>query len=537
MHVIEPKDRDEWLALRKPYLPGGIQGLGSSEIAIPTGHNHYKTALELWQEKTGLKEPQGDTPDMARGRANEDMIRARFALQEKDWCRVEYHDVRMYISDDLPLYTTLDGEIIVLKDHDFTCRDIKLGGMTVMHLKAGMHGILEIKDTAPKSESFYLEWMAFPEMYRMQNAGQLRVTGYDFVIDLAHITGDYAVKGEEYRTYGGFEEDLKPEIEEIEYTIPAFWHYIAEKKQPPLSLFDEDSLTLVEIKPELEIGSIWADLEAAKLNVIRYAHQFEGMTFGEHELKEAKTVRAELNRYKKAINDLRISIGKQWDAPLVEFKGKMDELISIVDEVCVPIDKQIKGAEEALDKAKLEKVRAMIADKLASYTEHPETVDAITAMGGVPENPRWLNSTMRMPAIEKEVEAYLETVTSDLASISAVSDDEQMHQSILQEYFRTRNLNDALQAKERILEARQAALDAEAKKREQLENARRRQEEWQKKKAAVEASKTATTAAEKPAEEKKPITITIRFSHTEREAFKGLLAYMKDHGFTYEMVR
>ena len=29
MHVIEPKDRDEWLALRKPYLPGGIQGLGS----------------------------------------------------------------------------------------------------------------------------------------------------------------------------------------------------------------------------------------------------------------------------------------------------------------------------------------------------------------------------------------------------------------------------------------------------------------------------------------------------------------------------
>ena len=541
MHIIEPHDREEWLRLRNPSEPDGIQGLGSSEVAAACGHNRFRDPLELWQEKTGLASPFAGNADTERGKAMEAGIRARFAVQNR-WCRVEYHEFRMYVSDDIPLFSTLDGEIIVTEDHDYTCCDLKLGGMAVMHLKAGMRGVLEIKDTCPRTEEFYLEWQAWPEMYRYQNAGQLRATGYDFVIDLAHITGDYALKGEEYRTYGGFLEELGPEIDEIEAALPVFWGYIRNRQQPPLALFDDESLTLVEIQPDIKVGSIWADLDAAKLNVVRYAKQFEGLTFGEHELKEARKARAELNRYKTALNDMRIAIGKQWDAPLVEFKGRVDELIGIVERVCSPIAKQIKEAEDALDRAKLEKIHELIASRLAECTEHPETVEAISAMGGIPDNPKWLNATMKMPAISKEVDAYIESVTSDLASISAVADDEQMHQSLLQEYYRTRNLNEALNAKERIIAARKAAVDAEARKREQLESARRMQEEWKRKKEAEESARQeaalkAERAAAHESGSRKPVTITIRFSHTEAEAFKGLLAYMKDHGFTYEMVR
>ena len=53
MHIIEPHDREEWLRLRNPSEPDGIQGLGSSEVAAACGHNRFRDPLELWQEKTG----------------------------------------------------------------------------------------------------------------------------------------------------------------------------------------------------------------------------------------------------------------------------------------------------------------------------------------------------------------------------------------------------------------------------------------------------------------------------------------------------
>ena len=44
--IKKPADRDEWLALRKPYL-------GGSDIAAMLGLSPWKTPYQLWAEKTG----------------------------------------------------------------------------------------------------------------------------------------------------------------------------------------------------------------------------------------------------------------------------------------------------------------------------------------------------------------------------------------------------------------------------------------------------------------------------------------------------
>ena len=529
MHEYEPGSIEKWAAVRDPFSPDGLQGIGTSDLASALGRNSYKAPLDLWQEKVGLKEPFKGNEETERGKVSEEVTRARFAVDSRDWCRVEYHGTRYYVSDELPLYTTLDGEIIATDDKDLTCFDLRSGRLVTMHIRKGMHGILEIKDPKPKTEEGYLGWNAVPEMYRYQVAGQLRVTGFDFTLLMAHITGDYAEGGEEYRLYGCFPEELTGEFAEIDEMLPAFWEYVKTRKQPPLTIFDEGTLSLVEIKPEISMGSIWADLAAARINVIRYARQFEGLTFGDSELREAKKVRAELNKYKTSLNDMRIAIGKQWDAPLMEFKARVDELIGIVDKVAQPIAKQIRDAEEALDNAKRERIQKAIDNALSAY----ENREAIEAMGGVPFSDKWLNATKRMPDIEKEINAYLESVSSDLSALEKVSDDEQMHQSLLQEYYRTRSVNDALIAKDRIIAARKAAEDAEARKKQQAEEIRQRMaERWKKEDPAPPAPEE-----EKPAETKgEEIGITLRFFHTDPEAFRGLLEYMKQHGFTYEMV-
>ena len=542
MHVYEPGSIEKWAEVRNPFSPDGLQGIGTSDIATATGHNKYKTPLDLWQEKVGLKEPFRGNADTERGKSNEEAVRASFALDNKEWCRVEYHATRYYISDEIPAYSTLDGEIIVTADKDFTCFDAKSGRLVTMHLKKGMHGILEVKCPQPKNEETYIEWNAVPEMYQYQMAGQLRVTGFDFNILTARITGDYAENGEEYRDYGAFSDEFASESREIDEVIPVFWNYVVTRQQPPVAIFDDNTASLVEINPDVQVGSIWADLEAARIGVIRYAKQFEGITFGENELKEAKKVRAELNRYKKTINDTRIAIGKLWDEPLMRFKEGMDGLIRIVDEVYQPIDKHIKDAETALENAKRERIQKAIDEALAAVDGTPTAV-AINAMGGVPFNDKWLNATKRMPEIEKDINAYIESVSSDLSAIEKISDDEQMHQSILQEYYRTRSVNDALIAKERIIAARKAAEEAEARKKAEAEAARARAEQWKKdhpapqKKAAEAPAQKSAEPAPAPQAEKKEICITLRFYHTESSAFAALMKYMKEQGFTYEMVR
>ena len=535
MRIVETSDRAEWESLRDPFSEGGLQGIGTSELAAALGHNPYRTPLELWQEKTGLAPRQADNEAMARGRANEEATRCWFSMNEKDWCRVTYHGTRYYVLDELPLFTTLDGEIDVLVDTDFHVTDPKTGTHAVMQLRKGMHGILEIKDTMPRTAESYEAWNTWPGMYVWQNAGQLRVTGFDFVIDVAHIVGDFAQRqGGEYRVYGAFSEEFSKEMQEAEERLPGFWESIRTRTQPGTRLFDAESLSLVEIRPEMQVGSIWADFEDAKANVQRYASRFEGLAFGEHELKDAKASRAELNRYKKALNDTRLSISRQYDAPLVEFKAKVDELISIVDAVCAPIDRQIKDAEKRLDDEKLKRIGEMLSGLLDEIAE-PELSQAVDAMGGIPQNPKWLNATFRMDAVRAEAQGFIDSVKADLASISSIAEDEQMHQSLLQEYFRTRNLNEAINAKERILAARKASAEAAEERKRQAEKVKAMQETW--KANPPEHMKPAGKAEPAKAQPGNAISLTLRFSHTDKEAFKGLLQYMKQNGFTYQIVR
>ena len=537
VRYVDAGNAERWHRMRDPFDPEGIQGIVSSEVSVVTGHNSYRTPLDLWQEKTGLKEPFKGNAATERGKANEAETRAWFAMTYKQF-RVDYHEFGMYISGDLPLFSTLDGELTVLADTEFHCCDPRDGRPIALKLKKGEKGILEIKDTQPQTEESYLSWNVFPEMYRYQNAGQIRATGYSFVIDVAHITGPYADKGSEYRCYGFLDGDFLPEIKEIEDALPPFWECVKEKKQPGLVLFDSESLSLLQLNPDVRVGQIITDFEGAKRSVEKFVSQFEGVTFSQNEVKKAKDARAEINKYADSLNDMRLAVGKQWDAPYKEFKAKVDELISIAKKGAEPIDKFIKDAEGKRQSEKMNKINDAI-NRAIEETEGGtggEIATALIAMGGIVRNPRWLNATFSMPDVEKEIRSALENIGKDLETIRNISgEDAQMHQSILQEYYRSRNLNDALNAKERIIAARKAAEDAAEKRQADISLAKKKLDEWNRK-AEGNQEATATASPAEPKKEGKPISISIRFTHTDHQAFKDLLDYMKTHGFKYELI-
>ena len=65
----------------------------------------------------------------------------------------------------------------------------------------------------------------------------------------------------------------------------------------------------------------------------------------EDTVRDAKKDLASLRKVKKALNDRRIEIKKEYDKPYDEFKKKVDELTGLIDEPIEKIDEQVKEFE------------------------------------------------------------------------------------------------------------------------------------------------------------------------------------------------
>ena len=60
--------------------------------------------------------------------------------------------------------------------------------------------------------------------------------------------------------------------------------------------------------------------------------QYQGLTYTDEQMGEAKKDKAALNAFIKALNDERIRIGKVYAAPYDRFKAEVDEVIATVAE-------------------------------------------------------------------------------------------------------------------------------------------------------------------------------------------------------------
>lgn len=141
--------RDEWLKAR-------MQGIGSSDIGAILGFSKYKTAFEVWQEKTAecvIETIQ--TPAMKRGIIFEDTVAEMYKAETG---RMIWRDNKVRIHEALPF---------MLANLDRIIPDLHDGRGT---------GILEIKTV---SSYAYKAWAEeIPNYYYAQLQHQLFVTGW-----------------------------------------------------------------------------------------------------------------------------------------------------------------------------------------------------------------------------------------------------------------------------------------------------------------------------------------------------------------------
>ncbi len=178
--------------------------------------------------------------------------------------------------------------------------------------------------------------------------------------------------------------------------------------------------------------------------------------YSEDNVDQAKADRAILNKAAKELNDRRIQIEREWNAPLAEFKGIVGDTVKMISDGSAKIDAVVKGVES---KAKIEK-RAAIEElwdrKGISLLPLSKLWDE-----------RWLNKTKRLPAIEKEIGEKLLKIEAELDTLAAVDTEDG---DVLRAYYldcldlqRTLAYSATLKANRQRLQEEQARRQAEAK--------------------------------------------------------------------------
>lgn len=211
--IIQIESRNEWLKARQ------AQGIGGSEAGAVLGVNKYQSNVDLWELKTGRREP----PDLSEnaavqfGKYAEPLLRELFKQDYPEYI-VNYHEFWIYVNDQYPfIFATLDGEL--------TAPD-------------GSRGILEIKTTTIQNKSQWDEWDGrIPDSYYAQILHQMAATGWDFVILKAYIR--YHVDGEvrvAIRHYRINRSDVQADIGYLIQQEAAFWEDVQNNVQPALIL-------------------------------------------------------------------------------------------------------------------------------------------------------------------------------------------------------------------------------------------------------------------------------------------------------------
>ena len=209
--------------------------------------------------------------------------------------------------------------------------------------------------------------------------------------------------------------------------------------------------------------------EEIKNELAERVHIYETVVYDDTQIKQAKADRADLNRFKKALNDERIRREKEYLKPFEDFKNKINELIKIVDKPCEIIDKQIRTYEEDQKAKKREEIKAFFEGLRSDEENTPPdwlTFEQIF-------DDKWLNASVKMSAIVVSIRDTIDRIKNDLVTLASLPN---FGFEATEVYKSTLDINRAIQEGKRLEEiqrrkeeAERMRAEAEAKAREELE--------------------------------------------------------------------
>ena len=247
LRLVKTNDlpREDWLDVRQ-------HGIGSSDAAAAIGLNPYKSALELWVEKTGRGDrlPQVDPHDeespMYWGNILEPIVAAHYTKRTGNRVRKLNAVLQHPDPDKAWMLANIDREVIGVPE------------VQILECKtAGINGSRLWKD-------------GVPEYVQLQVMHQLAVTGKQ-AADVAVLIGGQHLAIHRIER----DETMIRQLIELE---SQFWGYVQRDEAPPADgsdsaelalrcLFPADAGTTLDFSQDSELSATYADLVAIRARI------------------------------------------------------------------------------------------------------------------------------------------------------------------------------------------------------------------------------------------------------------------------------
>lgn len=241
----------------------------------------------------------------------------------------------------------------------------------------------------------------------------------------------------------------------VEYIIKALFDCGALEKER-----EEEEMELKIYSPTEDgfIKKIEWNNEEIKKEIAERVEHYKGLVYTDAQIQDAKKDRANLRKFIEALESKRKEVKKQCLAPYEQFEKQVKEIVAIVNEPIVLIDKQIKEYEQIKRDEKLEKVQEFFAE-----VDFPEWVSFEKVY-----DTKWLNASVSLKSIKGAMEVMKEKIAKDLETLRVLPEfafeAEQLYISTLdiQKAITEANRMAEMQKAKAAHEAEQARLKAEA---------------------------------------------------------------------------
>lgn len=213
------------------------------------------------------------------------------------------------------------------------------------------------------------------------------------------------------------------------------------------------------------------NFEELKEEITNKSALYKNMVYTDETIKDAKSDRALLNKFKTALEDKRKEVKKQCLEPYNQFEKQIKELVAIIDEPVKLIGEQITEFE---DREKAEKHEQIIELFNKAGFQSFVTLEQIY-------DPKWLNKSVSLKSIEEELTNAVYRIGHDVTTINSLKE---YSFEALEHYKKTLDLASAIAEGQRLADIQKRKLEHEAELKAREDLAKKQAEE----KAKAEAN-------------------------------------------------
>ena len=167
----------------------------------------------------------------------------------------------------------------------------------------------------------------------------------------------------------------------------------------------------IQSKDNFQLAPIDWNYEQAKAAMMELVEPYKSVIVTEDAVSVAKSDLARLRKYQKAINDRKIEIKKEYEAPYKAFEAQVKDVLSVIDTGISNIDRQVKDFDERRKELKRQDIAAYWQTVIGNI---PVKLDSVL-------NPKWLNASVKLEQVKTEIDAFIKKINVDIETVKMMN--------------------------------------------------------------------------------------------------------------------